>query len=694
MEADLRILKDFPYTADSAKQLSGAKAEAEKAYGELSRRKNERKAEIERNRKQADEIGEALHQNKGKTETALGHIQAFAEFLKRNMQYVTALKRKRELDTEITDLEKQITDNRSLCRDLEIRLNERKAKAAQLMRELDDFTRRRDKLGDPQPAEPLTESLPVLEDRYRDILSQRSKDEKLLQARMEDAAKAEAEAQRILRRYRHLSPAQYENLSFSEEALNRALEREQVLEGETFAAQKKQAEQEAHTAIAKERLADTQKALHATGLQEPMPKEQIFGDYERRRQEAKKLLNQFVKERSKCDRLQNELVEKASRILNYIDPGEVPPLPAPRQGTWEDIDIQRLGKTYKQADEENKKARQTLWIQLNDLRQTYSDKHPILSQYLKNIPLEETAATYDAYYFVYERMAEQSARLQDTLTVLKSDLAHLETDKKNIVRHALIQGQNLYDGLRRLSNGSFVKIWPDSPPRQTLKIGIPETLDGNEEERMTAYVETCIATLRAEKSAGSLTEETLRKRIANLFSDRELLCQVLNTAHIPVWLYKVDRIPANSKLRSWEEVLVENSGGELFVSCFVLISALMSYRRDSIMGKSGAGETTRAFLIDNPFGKTSSRHLLEAMLRIARKFRTQMICLSDLNQSSITNRFALIYQLSVRQALYSRNSYLKTDEVRRNGDVHPNERLEHAVLRTPSEQMSLFQEQL
>ena len=509
---------------------------------------------------------------------------------------------------------------------------------------------------------------------------------------IEDAAKAEDAAEKYLRRYAHLSSNLYENLRFSDEALADASEKERTTDDEVAAAQNRQAQAQGEYSAAKARLKDARGFLDAAGLNEPLPPEQIFGNYAQRRQKIKELLARLFVERADCDKVLKELTERGNRILRYIAPEEVPPLAAPRRGGWDDIDIVTLGSDYQEEEKSNEKLSRTLGYSLRELRRNYADKHPILAQYLKNIPLEETAVTYDAYYFVYERMTEQSTRLRDTLAVLAADLAHLETDKKNIVRHALIQGQSLYEGLRRLSKSSFVNLWPDSPPRQTLKIGVPEALDGGEEERMTAYVESCIATLRAEKTEGTLAEETLRKRVGNLFADRELLCQVLNTAHISVSLYKVDRVPQNSGLRSWEDVLVENSGGELFVSCFVLVSALMSYRRDSIMGKSGVAETTRAFLIDNPFGKTSSKHLLEAMLRVAKKFKTQMICLSDLSQSSITNRFALIYQLSVRQALYSRNSYLRTDEVRQNGDIHQNERLEHMVLRTPPEQMSFFQE--
>lgn len=693
LEADLRVLKeDFPYTAASPEELAGALTEARREYRDAKSRAEELEAETERSRQEILRLTTALRENKEKTAAAERQSQLFSEFLERDAQHTADTRRRRELSGEISQSEKQLAQNRGLCRELSDGLSENKAESARLQKERDESQQRRSALGAPGPAEPLGESLPVLEERYQSILTRRNTDEQRLRARLADAAEAEAAAGKSLRRFAPLSPSLYENVRFSDEALEHAAEKEREADEAAAKAQNDHAQVQGKYTVAGEHWKDARKLLTSAGLSEPLSPEQIFGNYGQRRQAVKELLARISAQKADCDRALGEMKDQSSRILQYINPEEVSPLAVPCQGSWEKFDLLSTGKAYKQTEEKNKEGRGRLQDELRELRRGYMDRHPVLTQYLKNLPLEETAVTYDAYYFVYERMTEQSARLRDTLVVLTADLAHLETDKQHIAHHALVQGQSLYDGLRRISKSSTVHLWPDAPPRQTLKIGVPDTLDGGEAERMAAYVEQSIATLRTEKEAGTLTEETLRKRVGALFSDRELLGQVLNTGNVPVYLYKVDRVKENSGLRSWEDVLVENSGGELFVSCFVLVSALMSYRRDSIMGKGGVTDTTRAFIIDNPFGKTSSKHLLEAMLRIAKRFRTQMICLSDLNQSSITNRFALIYQLSVRQALYSRNSYLRTDEVRRNGDVHKNERLEHTLLYTPPEQMSLFEE--
>ena len=60
-------------------------------------------------------------------------------------------------------------------------------------------------------------------------------------------------------------------------------------------------------------------------------------------------------------------------------------------------------------------------------------------------------------------------------------------------------------------------------------------------------------------------------------------------------------------------------------------------------------DESKVLIMDNPFARTSSEHLLRAVMDIAKTFSIQLICLSDLSQSSITNRFSLIYQLSIER---------------------------------------------
>lgn len=101
---------------------------------------------------------------------------------------------------------------------------------------------------------------------------------------------------------------------------------------------------------------------------------------------------------------------------------------------------------------------------------------------------------------------------------------------------------------------------------------------------------------------------------------------------------------------------------------------------------------SKVLIMDNPFAKTSSEHLLKAVMDIAKTFKIQLICLSDLSQSSITNRFSLFYQLSIRKRMYSQKEVVKTGPVQINQPgISENERLEHMELYETGKQGELWE---
>ncbi|WP_088186854.1 hypothetical protein [Desulfosporosinus sp. FKA] len=97
-------------------------------------------------------------------------------------------------------------------------------------------------------------------------------------------------------------------------------------------------------------------------------------------------------------------------------------------------------------------------------------------------------------------------------------------------------------------------------------------------------------------------------------------------------------------------------------------------------------------VMDNPFGPISSEHLLNPLFEIAKKHRTQLICLSDLKQNSILNCINLIYMLKVRASAIGSNEYLKFEEIiRDDSNIHNDEKLEKAIFRiSEHKQINLF----
>jgi len=142
----------------------------------------------------------------------------------------------------------------------------------------------------------------------------------------------------------------------------------------------------------------------------------------------------------------------------------------------------------------------------------------------------------------------------------------------------------------------------------------------------------------------------------------------------------------------------ENSGGERFVSFFAVMIALMSYARNSKRNTedySRKNTDTKVLLMDNPFGPISSEHLLKPLFDIAKKYNTQLICLTDLKQNSIMNQFRVIFMMKIVPNTTVTMEYLKVEESTYTGEEDPvEENLEMLNYYQEEEQISLLDESL
>ena len=95
--------------------------------------------------------------------------------------------------------------------------------------------------------------------------------------------------------------------------------------------------------------------------------------------------------------------------------------------------------------------------------------------------------------------------------------------------------------------------------------------------------------------------------------------------------------------------------------------------------------------MDNPFGPISSDHLLRPLFDIAKKYNTQLICLTDLKQNSIMNQFKVIFMMKIVANVSGTMEYLKVEESTINGEEGlAEENLEMLHYHQDVEQMSLL----
>ena len=104
-----------------------------------------------------------------------------------------------------------------------------------------------------------------------------------------------------------------------------------------------------------------------------------------------------------------------------------------------------------------------------------------------------------------------------------------------------------------------------------------------------------------------------------------------------------------------------NSGGEGFLSAFVILSSLLSFMRRDESDVFAELEEGKVLIMDNPFAQTNAAHLLNPLMDIAKKSNTQLISFTGLSGESIYNSFENIYVLNlVSSNLRKGSQYLKS----------------------------------
>ena len=226
------------------------------------------------------------------------------------------------------------------------------------------------------------------------------------------------------------------------------------------------------------------------------------------------------------------------------------------------------------------------------------------------------------------------------LEKLQVDLDNIDKERRNVEELFLEYVKDMDDNMRRIDKNSTIYIRGRNI--KMLKIGVPDWEENKElyQAKVRDYVHGLIHRGLETIEKNGNVEELLGK----IITTKRLYDETVGMGNIDIRLYKIEaerEVPI-----SWAEVSA-NSGGEGFLSAFIVLSCLLSYMRRDETDLFAVGEEGKVLIMDNPFAQTNAQHLLKPLMDMAKKTNTQLICLSGLGGDSIYNRFDNIYVLNV-----------------------------------------------
>lgn len=702
-EEELQIVEKHKYSLEQFNYLEKDKIQMEQGLVSFERQIQMYKEEIENAKKQNEqriEEIEKIEDNKDIKEKTLEKIEIqqkeILSYLVENDNYILNKKEQVKYQEEKQNLEQEINCFVEEIETLESKERENATQKSSLSNYLEEIKRKQLKIPKREKQEMLVETLEELEVKYEELTKQYDNNRKQLEEQISFWSERLEEARKDKQKnYSDIPEEKYITIHYSEELED--LAKEKIDEEEKILQNKNEEFSKLNNEYIKidTKFQTIQEALRKLGKTEAILASQIKGNYdfrkkqiEENKQSDKNKETKLTEENQKIQRQMNSIernvaVENISNIIAESKPENKIEIRT--------INLPELLKQYQNLKYENRKDKDVIFRQKVQLENEFQNKHRIITAFLENIKLVNAEGDFATFYFIYEKMLECLKALTNYIGVLNMSLQNIEQDKSNILHHAVKQGIMLYQEMKKISDTSKIKI--GDRYIQILKIEIPQELKDGVEQRIESHLNYCIQNLREECKQIEDKRKIIETRVVNMLSDRQLLNLTLDLEMIKVKLYKFDIENKNSGLRLWEEVIVENSGGQKFIACFALISALIEYTRRKELesrGETEKIEASKVFVLDNPFGKTSSKHLLEPMMEISKKFNIQMLCLSDLSQSSITDKFTLIYQLALRSGKYTNKSFLMIEDKRVNGEINVDTSLEQVYLRRNIEQLSFL----
>jgi hypothetical protein len=514
---------------------------------------------------------------------------------------------------------------------------------------------------DYRTGEKLNQSVEELEIRYEAITKKLSQEQQSLEQQLDKARSKHKEREEELQykeSHYKLKPSDYKDVTYDRN-------REEVIEKEMFEIEGKEKEITgksteifAKVAVCESKISDKKKELHKR-LQKPdlIQRERITNtNFNSRMKEQSAGKDLVVKEidffQKKIDLYDDNLLS----LSEFYDlEGTVTDISELEACSKEDLTRFRgnLIRDYRQTESKRNEARQ----ELSEILHQIMSKEAFSEDFFKR-PLETMYQLISDPAALKEQLLLTLSAYESLQKKLEIDISLVDKEKDKVVELLLEYAEAVHKNLGKIDKNSAIKIRDKSV--KMLRIKLPDWEENflSYRSRMKDFVES----LTGRGLELLEKNENIEEMIGSQLTTRNLYDTVVGIRNVEIKLYKIEEL--REYQISWAEV-AKNSGGEGFLSAFVILSSLLSFMRREDTDIFSEYEEGKVLIMDNPFAQTNAAHLLKPLMDIAKKSNTQLICLSGLGGDSIYNRFDNIYVLNLITSNYKKGMrYLKAEHAK------------------------------
>ena len=398
-------------------------------------------------------------------------------------------------EESIEQLGKQIENLNALCEEVKIKYYEKCENLKNLESMRDEFKVKLTSLGEVNIGKMLQNSIEELEKMKDELTSRFTSDREIIEKRIAEASKNIERNKGILdRRYGDVL-GKYEDVAYSEEAKDLAIDNKEKQSREVGYAKDEFYNANTEKEKMLERKNNAMANLKNIGKEEPCLRNFIKENYEERRAQNEK--------RREEENVKIKLLEKEIKIMNESQNSlmRVIERPEDRNVEIDDFDYKKVSieekvKDYRLLQDKNREEQNKLNNFYNDIKNENLGTNTTIDSFLENINPYGQGKEFADYYFVYERLTESIKVMDALLSEIETSLKHIEDDIENIKYKAFGQGKDIYIEMKKISDNANVKMPRKLRKTPLLEIELPQELDSFAKNRIDEYIDECISNLR------------------------------------------------------------------------------------------------------------------------------------------------------------------------------------------------------
>nr|NNM89415.1 hypothetical protein [Bacilli bacterium] len=265
-------------------------------------------------------------------------------------------------------------------------------------------------------------------------------------------------------------------------------------------------------------------------------------------------------------------------------------------------------------------------------------------------------------------------RLTNAIQVMKEQLQTENTKLEQFIRHIQDHMMMIVDEMKELPKSTRVRTATGS--KDIFEFKIPTWNEPEGRARIRDHIDwivTQVSQTKYRDASGKEDAQLVRKDLEKWFDSRQLLQKIMpQGAKIRISCRKVtNEQQVSSASFSWEE---SNrwSGGEMWSKNMTLFLGILNYVAKKRQPIQSTMKTHRVVLLDNPFGKASSDHVLTPVFYIAEQLGFQLITLTaHVEGKFLEDFFPIVYSCRLRVAASGRGKQI----------VEPIHHISHAYFR-------------